>query len=64
MHGAWSSPVITETPIDILRYIDRQQGGLPRFPFADGANPSSSPRGFALTLPRGRQIGVSANIRF
>jgi len=25
---------------------------------------STSPRGFALSLPRGRQIGITANLRF
>lgn len=56
------------TPIDVLRYIDRSQGTLTPCsvvdPTAVCAGVSTSPRGFAVTLPRGRQFGVSANFRF
>ncbi|WP_446830769.1 TonB-dependent receptor [Candidatus Foliamicus sp.] len=59
-----------DTPLDILRYIDRRDGGLPSPATIPGAvtgelgNPSSTPRGFAVTLPRGRQVGVTLNYRF
>ncbi|HPF26086.1 MAG TPA: TonB-dependent receptor [Steroidobacteraceae bacterium] len=64
------------TPLDILRYIDRQTGTLPTcqsqlpasLPLAQRnlqcAGTSTSPRGFALTLPRTRQIGASLNFKF
>ncbi len=52
-----------DTPVDIIRYLDRRSGSLPSFP-QDGARPSSSPRGFAITLPRGRQVGVTVRLRF
>ncbi len=64
------------TPLDILRYIDRQSGTLPScqsqlptsLPLAQRnlqcAGTSTSPRGFALTLPRTRQIGASLNFKF
>ena len=65
-----------DTPLDILRYIDRRTGGLPApIDVRSGritipgyvpelANPSSTPRGFAISLPRGRQIGVTLNYSF
>ena len=59
-----------DTPLDILRYIDRRSGGLPshaRIPgFVPGelGNPSSTPRGFAITLPRGRQVGATLTYSF
>jgi len=59
-----------DTPMDILRYIDRRSGGLPshaRIPgYVPGelGNPSSTPRGFAITLPRGRQMGVTVTYGF
>lgn len=65
----WGRNIFDDTtPIDILRYIDRSQGTLTPCaavdPTAVCAGVSTSPRGFAVTLPRGRQFGVSANIRF
>lgn len=63
-----------DTPIDVLRYIDRRSGTLPSCNSVLGAPPfptipqcagsSTSPRGFALTAPRQRQIGVTINLRF
>jgi outer membrane receptor protein involved in Fe transport len=59
-----------DTPIDVLRYIDRSRGRLPGCltvnPGASCTNqsPSTSPRGFALTLPRMRQIGATVALRF
>ena len=59
-----------DTPLDILRYIDRRSGGLPshaRIPgYVPGelGNPSSTPRGFAISLPRGRQMGVTVTYGF
>lgn len=49
-----------DTPLDILRYIDTrgqtsQQLLLQSVPIA---------RGFAVTPPRGRQVGLTANFRF
>lgn len=59
-----------DAPLDVLRYIDRRTGGLPshaRIPgFVPGqlGNPSSTPRGFAISLPRGRQVGVTLTYGF
>ena len=59
-----------DAPLDVLRYIDRRTGGLPshaRIPgFVPGqlGNPSSTPRGFAVSLPRGRQVGVTLTYGF
>ncbi|MXZ28730.1 MAG: TonB-dependent receptor [Gammaproteobacteria bacterium] len=59
-----------DAPLDVLRYIDRRTGGLPshaRIPgFVPGelGNPSSTPRGFAISLPRGRQVGVTLRYGF
>ena len=59
-----------DAPLDTLRYIDRRTGGLPshaRIPgFVPGelGNPSSTPRGFAISLPRGRQIGATLTYGF
>jgi iron complex outermembrane receptor protein len=49
------------TTTDILRYIDLK--GVETFPqyIALGRY---IPRGFALTLPRGRQVGLTASLRF
>ncbi|MFO1426294.1 MAG: TonB-dependent receptor [Steroidobacteraceae bacterium] len=44
-----------KTSLDILRYIDTRTGFL--------AN-NVTPRGFVMTLPRGRQVGVSASVKF
>ena len=59
-----------DAPLDVLRYIDRRTGGLPnheRIPgFVPGelGNPSGTPRGFAISLPRGRQVGVTLRYGF
>ena len=44
-----------DTPLDILRYVDSR---------GTTAATATSTRAFALTLPRPRQIGVSANYKF
>ena len=67
---AWAKNLFDDdAPLDILRYIDRRTGGLPshaRIPgyVAELGNPSSTPRGFAVSLPRGRQIGVTLTYGF
>ncbi|MGI9343606.1 MAG: TonB-dependent receptor [Gammaproteobacteria bacterium] len=59
-----------DTPIDVLRYIDRSRGRLPGCltvnPGASCTNqsPSTSPRGFGVTLPRTRQIGATVSVGF
>jgi outer membrane receptor protein involved in Fe transport len=52
-----------DTPLDIQRYFDRRSGTLDSFP-QQGSRPSSSPRGFGISLPRGRQIGATLRYRF
>ncbi len=61
------------TVIDITRYIDRSFGGFPTFgpescagldPTANCAGVSSSPRGYGIGLPRGRQLGATLSYRF
>ena len=67
---AWGKNLFDDdAPRDVLRYIDRRTGGLPshaRIPgyVAELGNPSSSPRGFAISLPRGRQVGVTLTYGF
>ncbi|MCP4925000.1 MAG: TonB-dependent receptor [Gammaproteobacteria bacterium] len=51
------------TPADVFRYFDRRSGSLPSFP-QQGSRPSSSPRGFVVTLPRQRQFGTTVHYRF
>ena len=59
-----------DTPLDILRYIDRRTGSLPACTPAIGClvgevpNASTTPRGFAVTLPRSRQVGVTLTYGF
>ena len=59
-----------DTPLDILRYIDRRTGSLPRCTPATACvsgqvpNASGTPRAFAISLPRGRQVGVTLNYSF
>ncbi len=57
-----------DTPVDIQRFLDRRSGSLARcttFPSAvDCDNSSRSPRGFVITLPRGRQAGAALSFRF
>jgi len=67
---AWGKNLFDDdAPLDILRYIDRRGGGLaPHASFpgyvAELGNPSSTPRGFAVSLPRGRQVGITLNYGF
>jgi outer membrane receptor protein involved in Fe transport len=63
-----------DTPVDVQRYLDRRSGTLPScasFVTAGTAPPgtvcagsSTSPRGFAISLPRGRQVGATLRYRF
>ena len=67
---AWGKNLFDDdAPLDVLRYIDRRTGGLPshaRIPgyVAELGNPSSTPRGFAISLPRGRQVGITLTYGF
>ena len=51
-----------DTSLDILRYIDTEN--ITAAQFATAAFGRIQPRGFVMTLPRGRQVGVSASLRF
>lgn len=58
-----------DAPLDILRYIDRSAGSLPASAALPGysgetRSASTTPRGFAISLPRGRQVGVSLSYSF
>jgi len=53
-----------DTPVDIQRFLDRRSGTLPSFPEQGPSRASSSPRGFVITLPRGRQVGATVSYRF
>ena len=59
-----------DAPLDVLRYIDRRSGGLlssdriPGYVSGELGSAFSSPRGFAVSLPRGRQIGVTLTYGF
>jgi iron complex outermembrane recepter protein len=50
-----------DTALDILRYIDNRALN-PATLFTTGGG--ISPRGFVMTLPRGRQVGVTATVKF
>lgn len=52
-----------DTPVDVQRYIDGRSGSLPSFP-QQGTRPSATPRGFAISLPPGRQVGGTLSYRF
>ena len=52
------------TPADIVRFLDTRSGTLPSFPQVGPGRVSSSPRGFALSLPRGRQVGATLRRSF
>lgn len=62
------------SPVDVQRYLDRRSGPLTpcaSFVTAGTAPPgtvcagsSTTPRGFAVSLPRGRQFGLAASYRF
>lgn len=55
----WGRNLLDEdAPVDVQRYIDRRSGTFPP------GNGSTSPRGFGLTLPQQRLLGVSARYRF
>ncbi len=61
----WAKNLLDDdTPVDIQRYFDLQSGFLPSFPQAGDESPSASPRGFGVTLPRGRQYGATLTVRF
>jgi outer membrane receptor protein involved in Fe transport len=63
--GIWVANALDDdTPVDVVRYFDRRSGSLPAFPQQGSSRPSSSPRGFALTLPRGRQARATIRYRF
>jgi iron complex outermembrane receptor protein len=53
-----------DTPVDIQRHFDLRSGFLPVFPQAGDEAPSGSPRGFGITLPRGRQFGATLRLHF
>jgi outer membrane receptor protein involved in Fe transport len=63
-----------DTPVDVQRFLDRRSGALPScasFVTAGTAPPgtvcagsSTSPRAFAISLPRGRQVGATLRYRF
>ncbi|MEO8443578.1 MAG: TonB-dependent receptor [Gammaproteobacteria bacterium] len=62
------------TPVDVQRYLDRRSGTLPSCgsyvtagtapPGTVCAGSSTSPRAFAISLPRGRQVGATLRYRF
>ena len=52
-----------DTPVDVTRYFDTRSGTLPSYP-QEGPRVSSSPRAFALSLPRGRQAGATLRYSF
>ena len=70
----WGKNILRDdTPVDVLRYID-VRGGFSAFlqdcadfsPPADCVTPTADsrlPRGFALTLPRQQQFGITLNYR-
>jgi hypothetical protein len=59
--GSWSATLwgknLTDddTPLDILRYVDSR---------GTTAATALTTRAFAITLPRPRQVGISANYKF
>lgn len=60
----WATNLLDDdTPVDVQRYFDTRDGFLPSYPQL-GARPSSSPRAFAVSLPRGRQLGATLRWRF
>jgi hypothetical protein len=67
--SVWGKNIFDDdTPVDALRYIDRRSGTLPScttFPSAVACGGSStSPRSFAMTLPRQDQWGATVRYRF
>lgn len=60
----WAKNLLDDdTPVDILRFFDGRYETLPSYPY-QGSRPSSTPRGFAIPLPRGRQLGATVAYRF
>jgi len=60
----WAKNLLDDdTPVDILRFFDGRYKTLASYPY-QGARPSSTPRGFAIPLPRGRQLGATVSWRF
>jgi len=54
-----------DTPVDVQRYFDRRTGTLQTYAAENmGGRVSTSPRGFVLSLPRGRQFGATLRLRF
>ena len=58
-----------DTPVDVIRYFDRRNGTLPSCTSFGTAGDvcggsSTTPRGFAIPLPRGRQLGATLSYRF
>ncbi len=53
-----------DTGIDILRYIDSRSPLPANVAGASAWSPTLSPRGFVITPPRGRQVGITATYRF
>jgi len=70
--SVWGKNLLDDdTPVDVLRYVDRRSGGLQACgdfsPPADCGDPTTAsgvPRGFANTLMRERTFGVRAVYRF
>jgi hypothetical protein len=65
--SVWATNLLDDdTPVDVQRYFDTRSGNLD--PCSDDAfecgGSSPAPRGFVVTLPRGRQIGVTVSLRF
>jgi hypothetical protein len=53
-----------DTPVDIQRYIDGSEGPAGLLDTSMENAGSNLPRGFAVALPRGRQVGASFRLRF
>lgn len=53
-----------DTPVDVIRYFDSRYKKLTSYPQLDPRAPSSTPRGFAIPLPPGRQVGMTVGYRF
>jgi iron complex outermembrane receptor protein len=62
----WAKNILDDdTPTDLLRYFDRRSETLDSSLPQQGARaPSTSPRGFGIGLPRGRQVGATLRFRF
>lgn len=68
--GLWVRNLFDDdTPLDIFRYFDSRAGLMPSCtsvapPGSDCSSTSRIPRGFAIPLPPGRQMGMTLNYRF